>query len=71
MRKSTTAANSALLKSRADNRYSTFGHYSASDSGGRVIFKFNFKLKFHSVSYISNSPTQHQKPWPSAMQFVG
>ena len=25
---------------------------------------------FRSVNYISNGRTQHQKPWPSAMQFV-
>jgi len=38
------AANSALPKSRADGNYSAFGRYSASVSGGRVIFNFIFKL---------------------------
>jgi len=37
-------ANSALPKSRADGSYSTLGRYSASVSGGRVTFKFVFKI---------------------------
>ena len=33
----------------------------------QILFS-NSKLR--SVNYISNGRTQHQKPWPSAMQFV-